>query len=83
VNSEGISGVLGTAKHFIGDGATLYGCNEGNAQVLNFKSFLSRNSRGFGGAAKANVGSVMVSYSSINWIPNAINSHFLLNTLRE
>lgn len=78
-----ITGALATAKHFLGDGSTLYGCNEGNANVLNFKNYINRNSRGYIGAVKSNVGSVMVSYSAINWIPNSINSHFLLGTLRE
>lgn len=35
-----IRGVLGSAKHFIGDGATRYGANEGTATVLNFKNFI-------------------------------------------
>ena len=25
----------------------------------------------------------MISYSGINWIPNSINSHYILNLLRE
>lgn len=83
VSNNKINGALATAKHFIGDGSTLYGCNMGNANVMNYKNYISRNSRGYVGAAKANVGSVMVSYSAVNFIPNAVNSLFLLNTLRE
>lgn len=83
VNNGKINGVLATPKHYLGDGSTLYGCNEGNANVLNFKNYIAKNSRGYVGAVKSNAGSVMVSYSAINWIPNAINSHFLLATLRQ
>jgi beta-glucosidase len=83
VSNGKINGALATAKHFLGDGSTLFGCNEGNANVLNFKNYISRNTRGYTGAVKANAGSVMVSYSAINWIPNSVNSHFLLGTLRE
>ena len=83
VRNDKINGALGTAKHYIGDGATLYGCNMGNANVLRFKSFLSRNSRGYVGAVKSNVGSVMSSYSAVNWVPNAVNGELLLNNLRE
>lgn len=34
-----LTGVLGTAKHFFGDGATLYGANQGNAVVNSFQTF--------------------------------------------
>lgn len=83
VRNDKINGALGTAKHYLGDGATLYGCNMGNTNVLKFKNFLNRNSRGYIGAAKSNVGSVMSSYSAVNWVPNAINGELLLNNLRE
>ena len=32
-----IRGVLASAKHFLADGATTYGCNMGNSNVYNFK----------------------------------------------
>ena len=83
VSNNKINGVLSSVKHFMADGATLYGTNMGNAQVLNTKSFVEHNIRGYVGGAKANVGSVMSSYSAINWIPNAINSEYLLGKLRE
>jgi len=73
---------LGSAKHFFGDGSTLYGTNMGNANVLNFKNYISHNTKGYIGSVKSNVGSVMISYSAINWVPNSINSEFLLNLLR-
>ena len=36
VSNGKINGVLGTAKHFFGDGSTKFGASEGSASVLNF-----------------------------------------------
>lgn len=60
-------------KHFYGDGATLFGADEGNSIVSSYKSFIKHNTAGYSGAIAAEIGSVMVSYSSINWLPNAIS----------
>jgi beta-glucosidase-like glycosyl hydrolase len=59
-------------KHFYADGATLYGADEGNAIVGSYKSFVYHNTQGYNGSIASSIGSVMVSYSAINWIPNAI-----------
>lgn len=83
VSNGKINGVLGSVKHFFGDGSTLYGCNMGSANVLNFKNFIDHNIKGYVGSTKSNIGSVMASYSAINWIPNAINSQYLMGLLRE
>lgn len=82
VSNGKINGVLGSVKHFFGDGSTLYGCNMGNANVMNFKNYINHNIRGYIGSANENIGSVMASYSAINWIPNAINSQYLMGLLR-
>lgn len=66
-------------KHFYADGATLYGADEGNAIVGSFKSFIHHNIQGYNGSIASDIGSVMVSYSAINWIPNAIGPG--INTL--
>lgn len=66
------TGILGSAKHFYGDGATVFGADEGNSIVGSFKSFISHNTQGYNASIAAEIGSVMVSYSSINWVPNAI-----------
>ena len=76
------SGVVGSVKHFYGDGATLYGADEGNSIVGSFKTFVSHNTAGYKGSVSAGIGSVMVSYSAINWIPNAI-SPAIRNILRD
>lgn len=66
---ENPSGILASVKHFFSDGATFYGANQGSAQVGSFETFIKHNIQGFNGSVKAGVGSVMPSYSSINFIP--------------
>jgi beta-glucosidase-like glycosyl hydrolase len=61
----------------------LYGANQGNANVLSFKNYIDHNTKGYIGSAKSNVGSAMISFSAINWVPNSLNSQFLLGLLRE
>jgi len=68
-----LTGILGSVKHFYSDGATMYGADEGNAIVSSFKSFIRHNTQGYNGSIAAEIGSVMCSYSAINWIPLAIN----------
>ena len=68
------TGILGSVKHFYADGATMYGADEGNSLVGSFKSFIYHNTQGYNGSIEASIGSVMVSYSAINWIPNAIGA---------
>lgn len=68
-----MTGVLGSVKHFIGDGATMYGADEGNAHVGSYKSFISHNVQGYNGSVSAEIGSVMCSYSAINWLPVALS----------
>ena len=67
------TGILGSVKHFYADGATMFGADEGNSLVGSFKAFEAHNTQGYYGSIEANIGSVMVSYSAINWIPNAIS----------
>lgn len=78
-----IRGVLGSAKHFLGDGSTRYGANEGTATVLNFKNYIQHNVKGYRGAVSSQVGTVMASYSSVNFVPNQFNSMLLMGVLRE
>lgn len=78
-----VNGVLGSAKSFLGDGATRFGANEGSSSVMNFKTYLDHNSPGYKGAIKAGLGSVLVSYSATNLVPNAYDSYLKLGYLRE
>lgn len=68
-----IHGALGTTKHYIGDGATFEGIDEGNDEVTDFHRFFSINSEGYNGGILAGTGSIMVSYSAINNTPMTIN----------
>lgn len=63
------SGVLGSVKHFFSDGATYYGANQGSAKVGLFKTFIEHNIQGFNSSINLGIGSVMPSYSGINFIP--------------
>jgi beta-glucosidase len=72
-----ITGVLASTKHFLGDGATFNGNDQGNDKVYNMKSFLKVNLAGYLGALEANTGNIMVSYSSINDITMSTNSAVL------
>ena len=69
INENRITGSLATIKHFIGDGATKDGLDEGNAVTGDFEEFWKDNGAGYEGGIEANAGSLMPSYSSLNGIP--------------
>lgn len=77
--------VLATAKHFLGDGATVYGADEGNDAVVGgFENFLNVNKQGYLGAVNdADTGSIMVSYSAINHRPMLLNHDLITGQLRS
>ncbi len=83
VSSGNVFGVLGGAKNFFGDGASRFGANEGSANVINFKTYLSHNSPGYKGAIKSGLGSVIVSYGGTNYIPSSYDSYLKLGFLRD
>ncbi|AIT10119.1 hypothetical protein LO80_09145 [Candidatus Francisella endociliophora] len=64
-----ITGALATVKHFIGDGRTVNGLDEGNTEIDNIDELWAVDGAGYRGAIDANVGSLMPSYSSLNGIP--------------
>ena len=57
--------ILATAKHFIGDGGTQAGDDQGNT-LLNETELFNIHGQGYFSALDANVQTVMVSYSSLN-----------------
>ncbi len=63
------TGILGSVKHFFADGATFYGADEGNCLVNSFKAFIHHNTQGYRGSISSGIGSVMASYSAINFVP--------------
>ena len=76
-------GILASAKHFLGDGATFWGIDQGNNTVYNMRSFLEHNFQGYAGGVSQCVGNVMCSYSAVNFLPMASNSFLLNGILKE
>jgi beta-glucosidase len=67
IQNNDITGVMATAKHFIGDGATKHGFDEGDdAYSGSLKDFWFANGAGYEGALQAHVATLMVSYNAIN-----------------
>ncbi|HVC16367.1 MAG TPA: glycoside hydrolase family 3 protein, partial [Rhodanobacter sp.] len=64
--------VMATAKHFIGDGATQYGKDQGDARV-SLVDMINVHGSGYFGALEAGVQSVMASYSSWDNVAAGIN----------
>ena len=76
------SSVLACAKHFIGDGGTENGIDQGNTvcdEATLRKLFLPP----YAAAIKAGVGSIMVSYSSWNGAKMHGNKHLLTDVLKN
>lgn len=69
VNGQFMSGVLATPKHFIGDGDTKKGIDQGDAFSKTLEKCWLRNGAGYEAAVDESAGSLMVSYSSLNHIP--------------
>ena len=70
--SFGDHNVMATAKHFIGDGATHNGKDQGEARVSQF-DMINTHGAGYFGALEAGVQSVMASYSSWDNVAAGIN----------
>lgn len=73
--------ILACAKHFVGDGGTTDGINEGNTQVSE-KVLREIHLKPYYAAIKAGVGSIMVSYSSVNGVKMHENKYLLTNVLK-
>jgi beta-glucosidase len=84
IRADQITGVLAAAKHFIGDGATKNGEDEGYSETADLKKFWQDQGAGYRGAIEANVGSIIASYSSLNDVPmNFGGPTNILNTFKE
>lgn len=75
------SAVLACAKHFLGDGGTTAGVDQGNAQVSE-EELRQVHLPGYIEAIKAGVGSVMISYSKWNGTPMHINADLITGLLK-
>ncbi|MEC3978486.1 glycoside hydrolase family 3 protein [Amycolatopsis sp. H20-H5] len=73
--------VMATAKHYIGDGGTTGGVNEGNTQISE-QELRKIHLPPFRAAVERGVGSVMVSYSSWNDVKLHANSYLINNVLK-
>ncbi|MEO7068555.1 MAG: glycoside hydrolase family 3 N-terminal domain-containing protein [Rhodanobacter sp.] len=68
----GDANVMATAKHFIGDGATANGIDQGDAKVSK-ADMINVHGSGYFGAMEAGVLSVMASYNSWDDVADGIN----------
>ncbi len=73
------SSVMATAKHYIGDGGTTNGTDQGNTQISEAE-LRAVHLPPFQAAVAADVGSVMISYSSWNGVKSHANQ-YLVNTV--
>jgi beta-glucosidase len=71
--------ILATAKHYIGDGGTTGGKDQGNTEISE-KELREIHLPPFRAAVRRGVGSVMISYSSWNGVKSHANG-YLINTL--
>jgi beta-glucosidase len=78
---QGGRGVLATAKHFLADGGTNLGKDQGNA-ILSEDELRAVHLPGYVAAVRAGVGSVMVSYSSWNGVPMHANRRLITGVLK-
>ncbi|HVV49595.1 MAG TPA: glycoside hydrolase family 3 N-terminal domain-containing protein, partial [Polyangia bacterium] len=79
--SEPASAVLATAKHFVGDGGTDRGMDQGDTRV-SLEELRRIHLPGYTACVKAGVGSVMVSYSSWNDQPMHANQALITGVLK-
>ena len=73
--------ILATAKHFLADGGTAGGKDQGDARISE-EELRRIHLPGYVAAIKAGVGSVMVSYSSWNGQPMHGNKHLITDVLK-
>ncbi len=79
--SSGPTSVLACAKHYVGDGGTQNGKDQGN-DVCDEATIRKLYLPPYAAAIKAGVGSIMVSYSSWNGLKMHANRHLLTEVLK-
>jgi beta-glucosidase len=75
------SAVLACAKHYLADGGTMFGKDQGDA-VLSEAALRAIHLPGYAAAVRAGVGSIMVSYSSWNGTPMHANRRLITDVLK-
>jgi beta-glucosidase len=76
------SSVLACAKHFVGDGGTLNGQDQGDT-VCDERTLRERYLAPYAAAVKAGAGSVMISYNSWNGKKMHGNKHLITDVLKD
>ncbi len=74
--------VAATAKHFLGDGATDGGKDQGDARISE-ADLIARHAQGYPAAIDAGVLTVMASFSSWNGVKNHGNTSLLTDVLKR
>ncbi len=74
--------ILACAKHFLGDGGTTGGIDQGNTQC-DEATLRAIHLPGYISAIKSGVGSIMVSYSSWNGLKMSTNKYLLTDVLKN
>jgi beta-glucosidase len=74
--------VLATAKHYVGDGGTTGGVNEGNTEISE-QELRAIHLPPFKAAIQRGVGSVMISYSSWNGVKMHAGSYLINDVLKK
>ena len=77
------NGALAGLMFFLGNGATEWGIEKGNASVSNWNSFLERNYHGFAGGKDVCMGAVMAGENGINDILMSIDAPLLTGILKD
>ena len=73
--------VIGTAKHFIGDGGTYRGVDQGDTR-MDLSTLLEQHGQGYTTALDAGVQTVMVSFNSWNGLKLHGHKHLLTDVLK-
>ncbi len=74
--------ILATAKHYVGDGGTTGGVNEGNTEISE-QELRAIHLPPFKAAVQRGVGSVMISYSSWNGVKMHAGSYLINDVLKK
>jgi beta-glucosidase len=78
---NGSASILATAKHYLGDGGTSNGVNEGDTKLTE-DQLRTLQLPPYKAAVEDGVGSVMVSFSSVNGIQMHANAHLINDVLK-
>ncbi|XP_028791048.1 uncharacterized protein LOC114746938 [Neltuma alba] len=79
---DGPKKVAACAKHFVGDGGTYHGIDEGNT-MINWDTMLRIHMPGFVEAIQKGVSTIMASYSSWNGLKMHANHDLITNYLKN